>query len=318
MLMAFTMVLDGGSMETVTALAQKHILAGVCNPRLLLARELNLPPRQSIEEFIKFGLFYLEKRPLPEDPMEEYIMTPSVKKKLIDLARIVLTRCFPMLIEGPTSAGKTSAVEYLTCRTGHHFICINHHEHTDMQEYLGSYVSDPATSKLVFKNGLLVHALRHGHWIILDKLNLAPTDVLEALNRLLDDNWELVVPETQEVIHPHPHFMLFTMQNPPGLYAGRKVLSCAFRNHFLKVHFQDVPQAELETILCQCCCIVPSYGQKIVSMFHELQKHHQSSHTFKSKQGFATLHDLFRWAGHDAMGYQELAENGYMLLAECA
>ncbi|KAG0703770.1 P-loop containing nucleoside triphosphate hydrolase protein [Suillus ampliporus] len=318
MLMAFTMVLDGGSAETVTAFAQKHILAGVRNPRSLLAREPNLPPGRSVEEFIKFGPFHLEKGPLPEDPMEEYIMTPSVEKKLIDLARIVLTRRFPVLIEGPTSAGKTSAVEYLARRTGHRFIRINNHEHTDVQEYLGSYVSDPATGKLVFKDGLLVHALRHGHWIVLDELNLAPTDVLEALNRLLDDNRELVVPETQEVIRPHPHFMLFATQNPPGLYAGRKVLSRAFRNRFLEVHFQDVPQAELETILCQRCRIAPSYGQKIVSVFRELQKRRQSGRVFESKQGFATLRDLFRWAGRDAVGYQELAENGYMLLAERA
>jgi midasin len=34
---------------------------------------------------------------------------------------------------------------------------------------------------------------------VLDELNLAPTDVLEALNRLLDDNRELLVPETSEV-----------------------------------------------------------------------------------------------------------------------
>jgi midasin len=42
----------------------------------------------------------------------------------------------------------------------------------------------------------------------------------------------------------------------------------------------------------------------------------QTSRVFESKHGFATLRDLFRWAGRDAVGYQELAENGYMLLAE--
>jgi midasin len=150
----------------------------------------------------------------------------------------------------------------------------------------------------------------------LDELNLAPTDVLEALNRLLDDNRELVIPETQEVVRPHPHFMLFATQNPPGLYAGRKVLSRAFRNRFLDVHFEDVPQDELETILCQRCQIAPSYGKRIVCVFHELQKRRQTGRVFESKQGFATLRDLFRWAGRDAMSYQELAENGYMLLAE--
>ncbi len=56
--------------------------------------------------------------------------------------------------------------------------------------------------------------------------------VLEALNRLLDDNRELLVPELQEVVKPHPHFMLFATQNPPGAYAGRKVLSRAFRSRW--------------------------------------------------------------------------------------
>lgn len=317
-LMAFTMVLDVPSASKVTTLAQKHILSGVRNTRSLLSKEPLPPQGRDPDEFVKFGPFYLERGPVSEDLMDEYIMTPSVETKLIDLARIIVTRRFPVLIEGPTSSGKTSSIEYLAKRTGHRFVRINNHEHTDIQEYLGTYVSDPATGKLMFRDGLLVRALRNGDWIVLDELNLAPTDVLEALNRLLDDNRELVIPETQEVVKPHPHFMLFATQNPPGLYGGRKVLSRAFRNRFLEVHFEDVPQTELETILCQRCRIAPSYGQKIVAVFQELQKRRQSSRIFESKHGFATLRDLFRWAGRDAIDYQELADNGYMLLAERA
>ena len=37
--------------------------------------------------------------------------------------------------------------------------------------------------RLVFHEGALVMALRRGHWVVLDELNLAPTEVLEALNR---------------------------------------------------------------------------------------------------------------------------------------
>ncbi|TFK52493.1 P-loop containing nucleoside triphosphate hydrolase protein [Heliocybe sulcata] len=317
-LMAFTMVLNGPSAEVAMSIAQKHLLSGVKNPRLLLSREPAPPSAENTSRFVKLGPFYLEKGPVADEFVEDYVMTPSVEKKLIDLARIIRTRRFPVLIEGPTSSGKTSSIEYLARRTGHRFVRINNHEHTDMQEYVGTYVPDPETGKLVFKDGLLVHALRHGHWIVLDELNLAPTDVLEALNRLLDDNRELMIPETQEVVRPHPHFMLFATQNPPGLYGGRKVLSRAFRNRFLEVHFEDVPEAELETILCQRCRIAPSYGQRIVAVFRELQKRRQSSRVFESKHGFATLRDLFRWAGRAAIGYQELASDGYMLLAERA
>ncbi|KAI0693224.1 midasin [Cytidiella melzeri] len=317
-LMAFTMALDSASAPKVTALAQTHILANVRNIRSLLSKEPLPPQGRSVDDFIKFGPFYLGRGPIAEDPSDEYIITPSVETKLVNLARIAVTRKFPVLIEGPTSSGKTSSIEYLAKRTGHRFVRINNHEHTDIQEYIGTYVSDPTTGKLVFKDGLLVRALRNGDWIVLDELNLAPTDVLEALNRLLDDNRELVIPETQEVVKPHPHFMLFATQNPPGLYGGRKVLSRAFRNRFLDVHFEDVPQGELETILCQRCRIAPSYGQRIVAVFQELQRRRQSGRVFESKHGFATLRDLFRWAGRDALNYQELADNGYMLLAERA
>ena len=315
-LMAFTMTLDSPSVEVSTALARRHLLANVKNLGSLLSRQ-PAPPADP-DNFVRLGPFYLARGPLSPGNAEEYIITPSVEKKLVDLARIIVGRRFPVLIEGPTSTGKTSSIEYLAKRTGHRFVRINNHEHTDIQEYLGTYVSDPTTGKLVFQDGLLVRALRRGDWIVLDELNLAPTDVLEALNRLLDDNRELLIPETQEVVRPHPNFLLFATQNPPGLYGGRKVLSRAFRNRFLEVYFDDLPQAELETILCQRCRIAPSYAQKIVRVFRELTKRRQSTRVFESKHGFATLRDLFRWAGRDAVGYQQLAENGYMLLAERA
>ncbi|KAH6978698.1 hypothetical protein EDB82DRAFT_546712 [Fusarium venenatum] len=104
------------------------------------------------------GKQYGNETPIERD---DYIITPYVERNLLNLVR-------------PTSAGKTSMIEYLANFTGNKF------------EYL---------------EGILVQAMRQGHWIVLDELNLAPTDLL--------------IPETQEI-------------NPPGLYGGRKVLSRAF------------------------------------------------------------------------------------------
>lgn len=113
--------------------------------------------------------------------------------------------------------------------------------------------------------------MRNGHWIILDELNLAPSEVLEALNRVLDDNRELFIPETQEVVKAHPNFMLFATQNPPGLYGGRKVLSRAFRNRFVELHFTEIPADELEVILHRRCEMPLSYAKKIITVMKELQ-----------------------------------------------
>ncbi|OCB87744.1 P-loop containing nucleoside triphosphate hydrolase protein [Sanghuangporus baumii] len=314
--MSFTMILDKRSAEIILDLARRTLLSNVKNKVHFLTSHPPPPQHVSPDSYIQMGPFWLSSGPLEREEVSDYILTPSVQKKLMDLARIVITKRYAVLIEGPTSSGKTSAIQYLARRTGHNFVRINNHEHTDIQEYLGSYISDSRSGKLVFHDGLLVRALRRGDWIVLDELNLAPTDVLEALNRLLDDNRELIIPETQEIVRPHPNFMLFATQNPPGVYAGRKVLSRALRNRFLEVHFEDVPATELEHILSQRSRIAPSYAHRIVSVFQELQKRRQIGRIFEGKEGFVTLRDLFRWADRDAQGYQELAEAGYMLLAE--
>lgn len=311
--MAFLTLLNKESETMLKPLIEKYTISKLKNANQILSR-CPPPPADAEREYVQFKHYWMRRGP-GEVSTPNYIITPFVEKNLLNLVRATASRKFPVLVQGPTSAGKTSMIKYLADLTGHKFVRINNHEHTDLQEYLGTYVSD-SSGKLVFREGVLVEALRKGHWIVLDELNLAPTDVLEALNRLLDDNRELFIPETQEVVHPHPDFMIFATQNPPGLYGGRKVLSRAFRNRFLELHFDDIPQDELEIILRERCKIAPSYAKRIVEVYRQLSVRRQSSRLFEQKNSFATLRDLFRWALRDAVGYEELAANGYMLLAE--
>jgi len=67
----------------------------------------------------------------------------------------------PVLLQGDTSIGKTSLIIYLAEITGNVCLRINNHEHTDLQEYVGSYVSNEH-GRLVFKEGILVNAMRKG------------------------------------------------------------------------------------------------------------------------------------------------------------
>lgn len=318
--MGFLTLLDRDSEQMLLPLIYHHLLDKHGNPQSLLSQ----PPKHPSDgrQYVKFQnqnrdrqywLFQGEQTPIERD---DYIITPYVERNLLNLVRATSTRRFPILIQGPTSSGKTSMIEYLANFTGNKFVRINNHEHTDLQEYLGTYVSGP-DGKLRFQEGLLVQAMRQGHWIVLDELNLAPTDVLEALNRLLDDNRELLIPETQEVVRPHENFILFATQNPPGLYGGRKILSRAFRNRFLELHYDDIPEDELEFILQQRSRNTsPPDCRRIVTVYKELSRLRQTGRLFEQKDSFATLRDLFRWALREAETREDIAAHGFMLLAE--
>lgn len=315
MQMSFMTFLDAESSKLVQPLLEQHLFAKLKSANSELRKALRKPndDRSYVQGYPGSKHWVVQGREELQD-QPHYIITPFIRNNLENLVRASSTRQFPVLIQGPTSSGKTSMIEYLAGRTGHKFVRINNHEHTDLQEYLGTYVSG-ADGKLQFQEGVLVKALREGHWIVLDELNLAPTDVLEALNRLLDDNRELLIPETQEIVRPHSDFMLFATQNPAGLYGGRKTLSRAFRNRFLELHFDDIPIDELQEILHKRTQLPESRAKRIVSVYRELSVLRQENRLFEQKS-FATLRDLFRWALRTNDTIDQLAANGFMLLAE--
>jgi midasin len=150
----------------------------------------------------------------------DYLITGKIERNLIELLRVVSHSDYPILLEGPTSCGKTAVVHFLGEITGNKVVRINNHQHTDLEEYIGTYCPDQK-GKLVFREGLLVEAMRNGYWLILDELNLAKSEILEALNRVLDDNRELFVPEINVLVKPHRNFRVFATQNPIS-YSGRK------------------------------------------------------------------------------------------------
>lgn len=309
--MSFQTQLDAKSSSEIDILLESHLLPSGTSIKSIVRTSPAAPsPRH-----VLFDHYWVEGGDLEPSEGDMFIATPTVRVNLRNLARAVLLKKYPILLQGPTSSGKTSLVSHLAAVTGHKCIRINNHEHTDIQEYIGTYMSD-AHGRLVFNEGPLVQALRHGHWVILDELNLAPSEVLEALNRLLDDNRELFVPELQEVVTPHRHFMLFATQNPPGIYAGRKTLSKAFRSRFLELHVDDIPDDELHEIVEKRCAVAPSYAKKMIAVMRELQRRRSVSNVFAGRHGYITPRDLFRWANRPAIGYNELAVNGFFVLAE--
>ena len=69
-------------------------------------------------------------------------------------------------------------------------------------------------------DGILVHALEQGHWLVLDHANTCNPSVLDRLNSLLEPNGFLAIHErsTQQgeprIVKPHPNFRIIMTMDP--------------------------------------------------------------------------------------------------------
>lgn len=246
---------------------------------------------------------------------KKFILTKSFKKHFLNLMRIVTLSNYAVLLEGPTSCGKTSVIEYIGKKIGQKVLRINNNQNTEVEEYIGNYTSD-SKGQFYFQEGFLVKAVKEGYWIILDEINLAPSEVLEALNRLLDDNRELYISETNTVIKAHPNFKIFAAMNPAESYGGRKDLSEAFKNRFIYIYFDNIPEEDLEEIIEKRCKLAKSRVKMMVSIFKDLQKIRSSEKVFSRKEGFMTIRDLIKWGSRQINDYIDLAYEGFFVIAE--
>ena len=64
--------------------------------------------------------------------------------------RIVSNTNYAVLLEGPTSSGKTSIIKFIAEITGYKCVRVNNHHHTDIEEYIGTYMPN-SKGKLVFQ-----------------------------------------------------------------------------------------------------------------------------------------------------------------------
>ena len=107
-----------------------------------------------------------------------------------------------------------------------------------------------------FVEGALVAAVREGHWLLLDEVNLAPPQVLERIMGLLEggSGGGLVLLERgdSEVIPRHPDFRLIAAMNP-ATDAGKRHLPRHIREHFTELYVGE-PDSPADLVRpCACC-----------------------------------------------------------------
>jgi midasin len=158
-------------------------------------------------------------------------------------------------------------------------------------------------------DGPLLAAVKAGHWVLLDELNLAGQSVLEGLNGLLDHRQALFVPELGQSFRAHPRFRLFAAQNPLQEGGGRKGLPKSFLNRFTRVAVELLQPQDLRAIATALHPELPAgLIGKMVDLLSTMQEASSSSSSSSGEGGrgavsFAVaggpwefnLRDLLRW-----------------------
>ncbi|TVR62688.1 MAG: hypothetical protein EA420_09005 [Candidatus Competibacteraceae bacterium] len=170
----------------------------------------------------------------PDPPADGYCLDAPTLATLEFLAGAVALR-EPALLEGYTATSKTSAVLYLAALLGQPVLRLNLNGMTDTQELIGKpWPAEGGGWR--WQDGAAPIALREGYWLLLDEVNLAPPQILERLNSLLERQPTLMMSEHDgrriAGTAAHPAFRVFATMNPAE-FSGRNLLSPAWRDRFL-------------------------------------------------------------------------------------
>ena len=200
----------------------------------------------------------------------------------------------------PCALLKSSLVTALASASSHPLVRINLSEQTDMMDLLG--VDLPVTGARAgsfhWCDGVFLQALKRGHWVLLDELNLASQSVLEGLNAVLDHRAEIFIPELGEVFHPPPSFRIFACQNPMGQGGGRRGLPSSFLNRFTKVQLDVLQEDDLLSIGRLMWQVIPDVSlQRMIRFNERLYEEVVRKGSFGKKGGpwEFNLRDLGRW-----------------------
>ena len=155
-----------------------------------------------------------------------------------------------LYLSGPAGCGKTSAVINLCGHLHWGLTQVTVGSRTEAADLIGR----PAirNGQIEFEYGALVKAMRAGHVLLINEVDMMPPGELAALNDVLEGRPLTVTQHEGEVIEPSPWFRVVCTANSKGNgdgYAGSRLLNSAFMDRFRVIDLDyPSPRAE-ETVL---------------------------------------------------------------------
>nr|WP_124565146.1 MoxR family ATPase [Ectobacillus antri] len=150
-----------------------------------------------------------------------------------------------VLLKGPTGSGKTVLAETLSYLFQKPMHSINCSVDLDVEGILGynTLRSDGSNSHVVFVDGPLMKAMKNGHFLYIDEINMAKPETLPLLHGALDYRKMVTNPFTQEVVYGDKDYRVIAAINEG--YVGTSELNEALKNRFVII---EVPYIQGDTL----------------------------------------------------------------------
>ncbi|MFE7152589.1 ATP-binding protein [Heyndrickxia sporothermodurans] len=150
-----------------------------------------------------------------------------------------------ILLKGPTGSGKTKLAETLSSLLHQPMQSINCSIDLDAEGLLGykTIAQENNQSKIEFVPGPVINAMKEGHLLYIDEINMARPETLPILNGVLDYRRQITNPFTTEVVKADSNFGVIAAINEG--YVGTVPLNEALKNRFIVI---NVPYIQGETL----------------------------------------------------------------------